>query len=372
MAESARMRDCAVYWFGYYQPTISGQSFNNTGIDMQAEMANKTITAFLTMNGTQDLNISNIQGNLNIFSPQSFLYTYTYFRFSHPHNCKEANGLYWLDGEMLQANRPVISQLYFGSDDGATAWYHYANFQDLTVGPPDDSELCTQRWAGSIASPGSWSFPNSTHPITPQNVQNDLQNALNAITNINQMTYSLVHDVSLDLTSPNQLDYIYFVDVMYDEVQYPPSVLYGATATTLNYHLDGPFMPSSLSFDLTQTCYVPYASKCSQVSAKLESGEPFASVNGSFYQLLTEGLLKSFTNVSVDLQSYATSPPDFPDTIQVAFRTSYQVKQVNAATADADLGYALTVALGQTVAFEEEAPLFEVNYTVTPCHLVGR
>jgi hypothetical protein len=110
------------------------------------------------------------------------------------------------------------------------------------------------------------------------------------------------------------------------------------------------------------------------VSAKLESGAPFASSNFTSIafdsQLLAQLAKRAlFTWWSVNLQSFVAVPFDQPDTLQAAFAVTYEIAESKTAEASGEIGLALTRAMQGLASVSGDASLFEVAYTITPCHI---
>jgi hypothetical protein len=110
------------------------------------------------------------------------------------------------------------------------------------------------------------------------------------------------------------------------------------------------------------------------LSAKLESGSPFtAAVDtaaAAFGDLVSAGLVaqQQFVWAAVDVQSLVAVPFDEPDTVQVAFAVEFEIAAALAGEASARIGFAVNVALAGIAPVAADSSLFEVAFTITPCH----
>jgi hypothetical protein len=162
------------------------------------------------------------------------------------------------------------------------------------------------------------------------------------------------------------------------------SLLAPAVMRTLERITDAPYDNSELKLKPSRACYVPppvWVQRCVQVSAKLESGAPFglnsspANSSSIIFNAFSAALGRALIDQQVlgrvwdvQVQSVAAVPPEQADTLQVAVRVDYEVDQKDEAKGVSMIGRQVTSALETTAVEVAPSSLYEVAYTITPCH----
>jgi hypothetical protein len=302
------------------------------------------------------------------------------------YDCRYAAGT--MDMEMGVLGWSVswsVEQTLFGQLTNVSARLQPYNFGIVTLDErtydvlvPTEEDLCRIRFEGSY----QLGFPLDRYVDRPDATVVFTEEVA-ALVRLTVFGWWNFHFQVSQMVPNDPLQFIADLIVLKNESVGLTSLLAPAVMRTLERITDAPYDSSELRIKPSRACYVPppvWVQRCVQVSAKLESGAPFglnsSSANSSsIFNAFSAALGRALVDQQVlnrvwdvQVQSVAAVPLEQADTLQVAVRVDYEVDQKDETKGVSMIGRQVTSALETTAVEVAPSSLYEVAYTITPCH----